>query len=453
MAPTPIVNLRHWLRDRLVHLHLLIFKVPPGQNMRTFMRGLGWSVLSGGIASILMMAINILSGRILGPTGYGIQNIVLTVATILSTIATFGLGNASIRELAISTTDQRRRQIIASTYFPTTMLALVLATGFLLAAPFLQSRFGLNQSAYLATALLAIILTSKITLDGFIRGLDLFVLQAKIRLAEVASACLVFVAIFYWIQGGNNLGYIWMLIISGGIASALYWGSLRRFFGPIHRSTLKSLFSYGQVLFLGTVLGTVFNNLDKFIIAKYLSLEQLGLYSAYYAASTNLIAQVVQMFINVFFPSVARNQQKLMVVRKIDRLFLLGSLPLLLGLIAIIGSIMFFFGSAYASNPQYIVLFSFLGLLQFFYTVYSFIITSIDATLYKQFMRETNIVNLVHLGAYLGLIQLAQVSIVSIVLLYIVNVGLMIHRQRQMLYQRLLPESEMPPTDKIAPLT
>ena len=69
--------------------------------------------------------------------------------------------------------------------------------------------------------------------------------------------------------------------------------------------------------------------MDKFIITKELNIYQLGIYGAYFMASTNLIAQATQMFINIFFP-VASKFENRSFLKKLDKIFFIAFIPLFL---------------------------------------------------------------------------------------------------------------------------
>jgi O-antigen/teichoic acid export membrane protein len=79
--------------------------------------------------------------------------------------------------------------------------------------------------------------------------------------------------------------------------------SLKNFFFTWSNETFRALLNYGKIVFLATLFGIVFGSLDKMAIAHYLSLSDLGVYSAYYTASFLVVTQIGALFDNVFFPN------------------------------------------------------------------------------------------------------------------------------------------------------
>lgn len=428
------------IRSWISALYERFFGHAPSDNALRFAHGLSWSVLSGSIASLVMMALNIASGRLLGPDSYGLQSLIVTIATLLSTLSLFGLGNASIRALAVSKNRTEQESIIASSFYVVLLISIPVNIVFLAGHRLFLSGLTISHGAIAATILLGVAMSIKTLFDGFIRGREQFSYQAAIRTLEVAVAVIIFGLFFVALKQSGYLTYIVALIGSITVASIAYVPQLRPTIRRVDRATLRHLFHYGTLLFFGMVLGTVFNNIDRFLIAHYLNLQELGIYSAYYAASTNLIAQLVQMFINVFFPTVSRSSSKRSILFKVDRLFLASILPATLVLTAMISAIVLLFGRNFTFSLEYVVLFGFLAVFQFFSTVYAFIVTSIGPKLYRQLIRDTNVLNGIHILAYIALVSTHTVTIRAIVLLYILNAIALIIRQRQMLHRTLLSE-------------
>ena len=184
-------------------------------------------------------------------------------------------------------------------------------------------------------------------------------------------------------------------------------------------------------------------------ITKELNIYQLGIYGAYFMASTNLIAQATQMFINIFFP-VASKFENRSFLKKLDKIFFIAFIPLFLIISGMIFIIMKLFGEKYGVNLNYVLSFGILATLQIILTINASTITAISKKLFKKYIAYSTAINAVHIVAYGVIIYLKIVSIQLIVILLIANVlvTIFIQKNKYLLY-RIFTKISLRPSLKI----
>lgn len=409
--------------------HLRIFGHEMGEEMRGFLGNLSWSFAGGIFASIAMLFVNVFGGRVMGPEQYGFYGLVLAISQLIMLPALFGMDTAGLHFLSKAQTKEEKADHLTTisvfVFFSSSVTFLL----FFVAYSVFGHEFHLNllllaiAFAYTALAIF------KSIVDVFFRGLALFRDQFFSRMIEVALTVALFIIVVIALKKDSYTYYTFVLL-TGYIGFILYGLiRLKGYFSKFRFQILKNHLSYAWIVVLGSLLGTAFNAMDKFIIAKYLSVQELGIYMAYFTASTNLIAQATQIFVNVYFPTVSRISDTSF-IRKLDRIFLIGSIPVFLFLCLIIYFIMLLFGGRYGQDATYIVSFGFLASLQIVLTIYSSTIMALSKELYKKYVIIFNVINIFHLIGYFVLISLGKVSIIALVWMFVVNVAVAILFQR-----------------------
>ncbi|MDA1169087.1 MAG: oligosaccharide flippase family protein [bacterium] len=413
-------------------LHIRLFGHGMGNRTKQFLGNLSWSFFGGLGASVVMMGINILAGRYMGPIGYGQYGLILTISQILMVFLVFGLDLSSVRSIAMSKSISKKSKHISSVIFFTVFSSSLLIVLFIIVRNYIAQQFHTNAIILSIAVVYAIIASFKIIADSIARGLFLFKEQFFARIVEVGTVVFLFSLFFFYFEERSYPYYLVALL--GGSLFFIVWLA-SKFSGYVTRfdfESLKEQLSYSSFLVVGTVLGTAFNSLDKFIIVQYLSVQELGIYMAYFMASTNLIAQATQIFINVLFPQIA-SMNNGDFLKRIEKLFMLLFVPGFIIVSFVIGVIIALFGKNFDFRLEYVFSFGLLGMLQIIYTVYASIMTAVSKTLYKKFLLVFNIVNFSHIIFYGILIYINQVSIMAIVLLFILNIFVVIQLQRRML--------------------
>ena len=89
----------------------------------------------------------------------------------------------------------------------------------------------------------------------------------------------------------------------------------------------KTLTSYAFFALIGALPLVTYLNLGRLLISKYMTVADVGIYSAYYAASFGVISFFWGIFTIVYFPTISKYKDKWIIFGKINRL-----IPYLFGL-------------------------------------------------------------------------------------------------------------------------
>ena len=118
--------------------------------------------------------------------------------------------------------------------------------------------------------------------------------------------------------------------------------------------------------FSGFIIG-----LEKVFIGKYIGTESLGNYSAYYASSQMIISNFGILFMNIFWPTIVKNKENIVVVvNKLSKIFF-RYFPVWVALNFIsISFFIFLYGKQYHMGVILILLFSVASLLNVFFFVF-----------------------------------------------------------------------------------
>ena len=352
--------------------HQLLFGHEMTLFMRQFLRHLSLS-LTGYVVgnSILFIAI-VVAGRLLGPYQFGRYALVMAIAQILIIPMLPGTDVAVMRETALRRGARRRRAISSGfvftifTSFTTALLAFVLAQPVI-------TLLDLDIVVWRVAVVVALAVTVRTFFDSVIRGKGEWHLQMLVRMLD-AAIVLAVLAASLWLFALHDFRALVAGIVAGALVAGLLFlarsvhGHLS--YAAMDVETLRTLWRYGRFGVLGATGGILLVSADKVIIGNLLGTTTLGIYQAYYFASVQLAGQVGLIFLNVFFPTIVRQQDLTAVLHKIDRLVLMLFAPALFLVALWLTFTLWLFSHAFGLDARLIALMSLYGVLWFLYLAY-----------------------------------------------------------------------------------
>ena len=420
-------------------IHFLIFRSKMSPEMRKFLGNLSWSISIGIIIVPLMMLVTTLAGRYMGPIEYGKYSLLIVINQFLLIFVFFGLDTVSVKNISKAETVRDKKKLISAILYFILTILLILSILTILAYPILFKYLNRYSLFAIFVSYYTIILTIKLMFDWFIRGIGDFKRQAFGKILETLTVLIIFIFIFYFLHKNNFLDYIF--VVTGGMIemSFYYFLNLRKYFGNNDNKILKKQLGDAKIFFIGSIFATIYLIADRLVVARFLGIESLGIYSAYYFASFTLITQVTQFFNNVFFPTSARIKDKSF-TKKIDRLFIIGLIPLTFILCAVIILMLLLFGKNYPINSVYVFVFAFYSAIYFFQAIYGTVVIDAPYTQYKKYLIFINSVNFLSISLYGLAIYLHILSIPFILIVLILNNIITIYIQR--LYIKIMLTSQ-----------
>lgn len=403
-------------------LHLRLFGHEMGEEMRKFLGNLSWSFFGGVIAASVTFAVNIIAGRLLGPEEYGKYSLVFIVSQVFLIPMIFGMDIAISRAIskeAFQNVENIRKNISSAFWFVffISILSFVAVTFF---DNFFSGIFSTTSDIVSFGVLLSFILGIKNFLDGIARGFQLFNFQAKLRIFEglfVAVAFFVTYAIF-----GTYTSVASAFILAGVLIVFWYLLRFREFIVSIPKLiSLRSLLYYSKFVVASALVTLAVGYGDRFVVNRYFGPKELGLYSAYYAATIFVIGQMTVIMNNVFFPVVSKMEKKILIMKKVDKLVRLGSAPVFFGIFLVGLLVLNLFGSEYEIDFLILSLFSIVAVSQFFVAFYGNIVAAHSPETYFLGLKFYFIRACVYTGYIVILVFTGALSLQAILLGLVVN--------------------------------
>lgn len=278
-------------------------------------QGIGWSAFASGIRQLFRFITSITLARLLLPDDFGLVAIALTIVNILWTFGEAGLWQALMRW-------DDDIELAANVAFILNLAISVLLTLLL----------------YVTTPLIAISFFGNADLIPVIRILSvMFILNAiervpaclmdksfnfKVRTQIEAFAQVIYlitaVSLAYWGYG------VWSLV--GGIfaqivvrISLTFWQSNFTLTWQFDKNIAKSLILFGQPLVYTALLVSVSTNIDQILVAKFVSLSEVGFYTVSFALSRIIMELPKEAIGRVMLPAYSAVQKD---TKKLQALYL-----------------------------------------------------------------------------------------------------------------------------------
>lgn len=273
-------------------------------------RGSLWTVGSYGFSQVLRLANNLILAYLLFPEAFGLMALVNVFLQGLQMFSDVGIGPSIIQNpkgnqpafLCTAWTIQILRGIVL--WIATWMLAAPVA-GF----------YAASDPAARQLAVLLPVAGLTALIGGF-TSTGVFVLNREVRMAKVAGMelipqlfSLVTMIVWAWIHPT-----VWALV-GGGVAFSIIRLVLSHLWNPGRpdrmgwdREAAGELVRFGRWVFLSTVVTFFAINLDRILLGKLLTLEELGLYSIGMALAQVAIQVAVRLSSLVIFPLLSRRQ-------------------------------------------------------------------------------------------------------------------------------------------------
>lgn len=366
-----------WLKRFVEGIYFRVFGEEMTAGMRGFVKNLGYTGSSTFFVLFLGGVMQIVSGRIIGPSEYGKYTLIESTGQLLYMVMVLGISNSVIYYLA-GTNNLNNQRSIAKTGFVLLLASIVLWA--LILFPLsgaIGAFFGFDHLWGMYLIIYSILFTVQYFFRSVMRGYEK---MKEYALSEIVFGLVSIVAllilIFYpGIKDFTSpvlarvIGYIVLIIIA-----SFFVGIWK---GSVVLADMKKIVRYSAITFFFGVLVTLVAVLDRFVIARQLADQELGIYSAYLMGSNAFISPAVMVFVINFFPAAVRAKDKMAIFTKLNKLFSRGWLIVLIFSLLSTTGMVFLFGRAYPFNIFYLLTVSASAVLFVFYQAYIWQINSI----------------------------------------------------------------------------
>ncbi|MEI6478400.1 MAG: oligosaccharide flippase family protein [bacterium] len=399
--------------------HILFFDRPMSDQMRTFLSDLSWSFYSSMVALPSFMVIGTLAARFMGPAVFGKYNLIVIISSYVTVVAFSGLDISAVKAIVKSRNEHQKRESFFSAFVYVVSVLVFFSILAVVLRPFLEARYGLSSALIWFTILYTLVISVRALFDILIRALEMFKFQVIGKVAEVLTLATGFLLVVLITRGLSYQAYILLTVGSMTVASAYYCYFLRGYFNGFSLAVLKKQLTEGKFFMISALLATIFASSDRLIIARYVDITTVGIYSAYYLASLGIVGALSGLFTNVFLPATAKLTDKTF-TKKLDHFLVKGFIPLFVIICVLIMVFLAIFGKAYPFRWDYVVMFALAATLTFFQNLQNTVILDTTMKRYAYYAYVNNFINLLTVVYYLILVRYV-ISVDLILLGYLVN--------------------------------
>lgn len=427
LLPTKISELTNFSINKI---HLKIFGQPIGTKTQKFINNLGLMSLGtiGGIVFIFIT--NIFAGRLLGPTEYGKYALIISLGQIFIIPMTFGINTASVKYISSSKNKLKKKLFAQNTIFLSILFTFLTSIICLIFNSQFSNFLKINNQIFIFILIYSVILSFKYISEALIKGFHQFKLLSSLEFINSFIICLSFFVFIFLTKNRSFQNFIIPTIIGLSIYTLVFINrNYRQLKLPkINLKNIKIILNYGKYATLGSLFGITLNNLDKFVLNKYMSFSDIGIYSIYLSSSTFAGNYILQIFIQIFFPTISSIKEKTKIISKIFKLMTISFFPIIIANICSTSVILFLMGDKYEKNLIYILLFSLLGTLVVFSGILWWLIASFGikgirfTSLIGIFLGLLNIIIMILLTQTLGLLGTVYSLIITNIFIIIVAI-------------------------------
>ena len=221
----------------LEKLHYKIFGQSMGTEMKKFVGSLGVTAFSTVITGIILLALNIISGRFMGPVEYGKYQLAYSVSSILIIFILVGVNISVGRSSFLDSTEKKK--IIGTTFWFAFVNVLIISSLVYFFGGFAKF-FKIPQEVLIISLIFSISLAFYNLIKSFYQAENKFKLIATLEILNYIAVAFIFG--FFLISGKKSFEYILYSLI-GGYSVFIIWGMKEIFRSAFYFSleTLKNL--------------------------------------------------------------------------------------------------------------------------------------------------------------------------------------------------------------------
>lgn len=232
---------------------------------------------------IISMITTMILSRQLSLEDYGTYSQLLMIITLVSMLFSMGLPS-SINYFAAKTEDNQERRLFFSNYYSiSTLLSLISGLFLILCFPLIEKYFN-NPDLINFAYVLAVLPWVQIITSSIGNFLIIYNQTNKLMLYQILHS--VFVLLTILVARLYNLNfyvYMFLFLIVEVLFCLIVYLTVFLIAGKLYikfnKEVIRNIFEFSIPIGLSTVVGTISVQLDKMIIARYFSVEQLAIYA------------------------------------------------------------------------------------------------------------------------------------------------------------------------------
>lgn len=361
---------------------------PGGSSL---VRRLSWSVLGGVVAAGLLYACNVAAGRFIGPAEYGHLAFAVTLAQVLTIAVSSGMDLASSRAIARAADDAGRAAVVASALAVVTVLAGgIVLVAWAASAP-LADALGVPDVIVRAGSVLAAMYAVKAVADRQLAALGLVRFQAMAKPVEAFVTAALLVTVVVVLGHDRAVPALACFGVGTAVLVGTYVVRLRRMLvrRNVQREVMAQLARYGRVAVASAIVPLPLLYGDRVLVQRALTEAEAGVYMAYATSSFLVVAQVLMLVNNVFFPHVAAHDDVPLLVRALRVRTAAAVAPIGLGIAGFLALMLLVFGTGYELDGVLLVGFAAWSALHFCNGLFVTVAMAHSLACYRRYVQLT----------------------------------------------------------------
>jgi Membrane protein involved in the export of O-antigen and teichoic acid len=381
-----------------------IFHRTKGNETILFIKNVSYVATGSLIAAGLMFAFNILAGRILGPSEYGKFTLINSIAMFLYIPMIFGMSTAMVKYSAEKRDFLRQQKIISTSYIYIIVFCLISTSIYLMFSSKIAPYFSVSVEQFHLAVIFAILFASYTLTTNTLRGLHEMKMYSIIQPIYGIIPLIVLLTLLS-IDYISYESVVFSMYFAYGIVSVVIIVMIRKYLTlGLDKSWAKILIKYSTLNIFSSVSYMLYTNIDKILINKYMTVNDVGLYNAYSFSSISVMAIFSGILTTVLFPTISKYENKeetiLNVNKYIPYLIFFGFILINVSQYIIIS----LYGNKYPIDLSLMLLFSIASVLSAIYEIYSWIFNSIGLKGVRITMKGTVTVAIINILLNLYLI-------------------------------------------------
>ncbi len=294
--------------------------------------GLKWSFIDNLSNQVIHFVVGIILARLLSPSEFGVIGIITVFTSMAQLIVDSGFSRALIRKRECTEEDWNT-MLFANLFFGFAMCGLLV-----LLAPSVERYYGVPDVAKLLRVMSLVLIINGFGLveqTQLIRNVDF---KSITQISLVSGVLSGIVGIVMALYGYSYWSLLWKAIVQNLVRVILLYIKSKWRPKPIFSiSAFKEMFAFGSRMLISQFISKAYSNLYYFLIGKYFSVTQLGLYTRA-EQFKNLPTDGMMVTIQrVTFPILAQLEdkpsQQLEAYRKLMRVALYVIITIIVGII------------------------------------------------------------------------------------------------------------------------
>lgn len=271
--------------------------------MTSVRNSLIFSLAEKYIGLLIQLFSSMIVARLVTPEQFGIFAVAFSLISFTQAIRDMGVNSYIIHKKSLSNTDVR------ACLFVTFTSAWLLASSLFLLSPVIEDLYGADVRLSVRILLLNLmVMPISSTIFAVLQREMRFDLLLRINLAGAFTNAALAIALAA--SGWGPLSLAWACVagqLASAVVAACYRPHLHHFL-PSYTGA-REVFRFGSVVMLGTLLSQISTNVANLITAKFVTLDELGLFSRSQSVSGlfgKLIMDGIQPLLLPFFSGITR---------------------------------------------------------------------------------------------------------------------------------------------------